>query len=734
MKNTFKNGLLLVAVAASAVVGWSFFGPPPPSPAPTLSTYTDTDGSVRFVVHDLPYVVANSATQTQRYSIMLNPGDGTAFTEIVTLPLTVNGSVANDTLSHKHFYAQTQAYKSYTEMTALDYTDTGEPPKSMRAAHSVTPTVASTADYTITLNGWAKIEATRKVVKGDSITYIVTYQNPENGCESEVHGDIFCKYDTTKLKYIRTDKYFSETSFQHTFPGGSVGELKWTYLHLQPKEQRNIFLVFFAKNTVAVRDTLNPTPTLVFTHGNDVGSIGSPCSNASTSSVHTGSNTVSYSHDPNDKTANLQTICKTDEYITYTVRFQNEGHAPARQVVINDDLPNIFRGAAPEFITSSHESGRAPAYTAAERIAVTFDTFGIREFLLRGTHEPGYGTKFGESATMGYVTFRVKLPKFTPVLYCQSIPNRAKITFDCNPPIWTAPEITPYSCTDTCVACKQLPNITQVGFAALPDSEFNWASNSELAGLIKNLADKGFSFRWYPNIGMDLNDVPQPDIARTQPAYTVIASRPSGCESVVIHVPINFSSCASMKIKVDSAGLQASNCSGGYIRAWVEGGMPPFRWMDCKPARQRTDTLKMDTLAPGTYYLGVTDRNQCTAEAWVEIKAPSSPLHVDDDPRDCTAKLRITGGTPPYNVQWNATRNSNPESSTSTTFDLAQTTSASVTVTDSKGCSVVFAPKSAGCQGYDEGPGGGSLIWILLSLILAGAGLGFLWQRNRKKQ
>jgi len=728
MKNMVKKWLLPVVVVAAVSVTYFTLGGPPPNPTPALSTYIDTDNSVRFVVSNLPYFVTSG---TQRYSIMLNPGDGTCFTESITL----RTGVHLDTLPHRHYYAQTAARSVYTEMTALDYTDTDEPPKSMRAATTVTPTVASTVDYTIALNGWAKIESTRKVIKGDSVTYIVTYQNPsQNGCSSEVHGNVIIHYDTTKLKYIRTDKYFSESSFNHTF-SGNAGALTWTYLHLQPREQRNLFLVFFAKNNIAVRDTLNPTPTLTFTHGNDSGSLGDPCSNASMTAVHTASNTVAYSHDPNEKTADLQSICKSDQYITYTIRFQNEGQKAARKVVVSDELTALFdKDMVPEFIASSHASDRAQVMATKRFIVVTFDTIGQRNFLLRGTHEPGYGREFGESATMGYITFRAKLPAFADNLHCRALANRARIIFDCNPSIWTSPEITPFACNNSCASCTQLPDIIATGFATQPGAPFVWADNSELKGLIDSLVAKNFQFIWYPKGEISNPDAAIPNIANTQSQYIVIANNPATCQRVVIHVSISFGVCAEMKIKTDAAGLQASNCSGGYIHAWVEGGTPPFRWMDCEPPRQRIDTLKQDRLMPGTYYLGVTDRKGCTTETWVEIKTPPNPLHVDDDPRDCDATLRITGGAPPYITQWQAVRNGQSESSTESELDMGQVTSAKVTVTDSKGCSVVFTPQSTNCKGYDTGPGWLTAIWVLLSLVLAGAGFSFWRQRNSKKQ
>ena len=139
MKKTFKNGLLLVAVAASAVVGWSFFGLYPTNYI-TMSTILDTDGGVRFVVSNLPDFDLNKTDN--RYKIFLNTGDGYAFTETVNLQ-PVNTTIC--TLAHKHYYpSTTQSYKTYVEATALDYDDKNPPPFSMRAnSPAFVPTAAS---------------------------------------------------------------------------------------------------------------------------------------------------------------------------------------------------------------------------------------------------------------------------------------------------------------------------------------------------------------------------------------------------------------------------------------------------------------------------------------------------------------------------------------------------------------------------------------------------------------
>lgn len=739
MKKTLKNWLLPVVVAASAVVGWSFFGPYPTNYI-TMSTILDTDGGVRFVVSNLPDF--DLSKTDNRYKIFLNTGDGYAFTETVNLQ-PVNTTVC--TLSHKHYYpSATQSYKTYAEATALDYDDKNPPPLSLRAnSPAFVPSAPSSlTNYSVSMSTWARIDATRNAVPGDSITYMVTYQNStENGCSQPVHGNISLQYDSDKLEYLSTDKYFGEGDFTQSTLSSTSKEVKWTYLNLEQGKQRNIFLKFLVKSNAQVNSLLNPTPTLIFTHGADNQLPGStnpnPCANGTMSEVHQGSAQVAYSHDPNEKVSDLKSICSDDQFITYTVRFQNEGAAAADTVVIYDELDLVFGSAIPVLVGSSHPQHLAEFHydnATRRRLTIRFGGANKPNLNLRGLAEPGFGSQFPVSATMGYVTFKVQLPTFATPLHCSATVNRAKIVFDCNPPMWTTTDIAPYLCSN-CDSCATSPDTTIVLKSEMLPGQ---TGINPINFLLRNqLLAQYDQFRWYPSVGLSSSTSLTTQFQSVQTdEYILVASKSTpSCRRRILRFPVTFPSCK-LSIKTDPAGLAPPACasqSSGTIRAWVEGGQGPYKWNNCQTTQNEADVMtspEWSNLSPGTYYLGVTDANGCTAEASVTVQATPNPLHVDDDPNDCSANLRISGGTPDasgnYFYAW--AYNGSAQSHSGRTLNLASKTGVRVTVTDAAGCSVVFAPKPSNCTG---GLGWQEIAVILFSALAAIFGLRFLFSRRK---
>lgn len=132
------------------------------------------------------------------------------------------------------------------------------------------------------------------------------------------------------------------------------------------------------------------------------------------------------SYDPNDKLVNPERpegYALFDEYLTYTVRFQNTGNAEAYDVVIRDTLDENLDPATFEYISSSHENVLTTTMEDSKYL-----TFDFRNIFL-----PDSTTNFDES--QGYVSYRIKtkegIEEYTPV------ENTASIYFDFNPPIVT---------------------------------------------------------------------------------------------------------------------------------------------------------------------------------------------------------------------------------------------------------------------------------------------------------
>jgi uncharacterized repeat protein (TIGR01451 family) len=134
------------------------------------------------------------------------------------------------------------------------------------------------------------------------------------------------------------------------------------------------------------------------------------------------------SYDPNDKRVEPSTLSPAEvaagTRVTYTIRFQNTGTAPAQRVVIRDTLRTSLQRPTFEFLGSSHP---------------------CRWYMLRGTvyfifediDLPDSTTD--EAGSHGHVQFSI-IPRTDLQLGAQ-VPNEAYIYFDFNPPILTAPAV-----------------------------------------------------------------------------------------------------------------------------------------------------------------------------------------------------------------------------------------------------------------------------------------------------
>ncbi len=142
--------------------------------------------------------------------------------------------------------------------------------------------------------------------------------------------------------------------------------------------------------------------------------------------------TVTASFDPNDKVAATSSrasatlfLIDEDEWIDYTIRFQNTGTDTAFNVLITDTLPNTLDPATLLAGAASHPYGWSMSMEGVLRISFS----GI---LLPDSN-------VNEAASHGFVSFRIR-PK-QPVLPGTAIENVANIYFDFNEPVITEPSL-----------------------------------------------------------------------------------------------------------------------------------------------------------------------------------------------------------------------------------------------------------------------------------------------------
>ena len=175
----------------------------------------------------------------------------------------------------------------------------------------------------------------------------------------------------------------------------------------------------------------------------DVGLIGTVLTSTVTASVtnpeanlvnnsFTYQRMVTGSYDPNDKTALTSSresseiyYINGDEWIDYTIRFQNTGNDTAFFVVITDTLPSTLDPAT--FLNGA----------ASHTHSVSLSGQGILRWNFPNILLPDSNTN--EPRSHGFVSFRIR-PKQS-VLPGTIIENIANIYFDFNPPIITEPSV-----------------------------------------------------------------------------------------------------------------------------------------------------------------------------------------------------------------------------------------------------------------------------------------------------
>ena len=141
---------------------------------------------------------------------------------------------------------------------------------------------------------------------------------------------------------------------------------------------------------------------------------------------------VSGSYDPNDKTATTSSqqsdvlyYIDEDEWIDYTIRFQNTGTAEALFVTITDTLPEELDMTTFQMALASH------AHT------YTFKPGRVVEWSFDAINLPDSTTDLAGS--QGFVKFRIR--PVQPVIAGTVIENTANIYFDFNDPVITEPSV-----------------------------------------------------------------------------------------------------------------------------------------------------------------------------------------------------------------------------------------------------------------------------------------------------
>ncbi|MBI3193956.1 MAG: hypothetical protein HYZ34_05720, partial [Ignavibacteriae bacterium] len=244
---------------------------------------------------------------------------------------------------------------------------------------------------------------------GQTMTYIISYKNV---------GSKTVESATLRARIPQYTTFQSQSSQPHIWFDGPVGTLEYEwdiFESLLPGMSGNI------RVTVLVNCTPPDFPELF------ADALILPISTDKTPENNVANHNVltSCSRDPNDKTVTpqgctAQGYITADDSLTYLVRFQNLGTAPAYHVVIKDTLDTDLDAGTVQTISESHSN-------VLERNGqeLTWTFWGIEL-------PPQSVDDFGSN---GYVKFIVKQNPNNP--FSTTITNTASIYFDLNEPVVT---------------------------------------------------------------------------------------------------------------------------------------------------------------------------------------------------------------------------------------------------------------------------------------------------------
>ncbi|MCZ8169177.1 fibronectin type III domain-containing protein [Flavobacterium sp.] len=211
----------------------------------------------------------------------------------------------------------------------------------------------------------------------------------------------------------------SAVTVTNVSPAGTTANANgftYAYTNLAPNQTLAFMVTLSVPTTptVNMNDILTATATVV--SGNDINAANNT---ASLSQI------VVNSWDPNDKMESHGdkipfSAFTADDYLFYTIRFQNMGTANAIDVRIEDDLDALLDAESIRMVSSSHNYVMTREGTHVEWLFTNIQL--VPEIV-------------SPQQSQGYVTFRIKLnPGFQVGTI---VPNTASIYFDSNPAIVT---------------------------------------------------------------------------------------------------------------------------------------------------------------------------------------------------------------------------------------------------------------------------------------------------------
>jgi uncharacterized repeat protein (TIGR01451 family) len=349
---------------------------------------------------------------------------------------TNEGLVFTDNDGHYTFFAGTQTVTVSPELENSDYF--AVTPANYTFAFATSGNSAL-ADFCISSNGVhpdleISILPLVPARPGSDATYKINYRN--KGTEL-LSGDVILNFDDAVLDFI---------SATPNIDSQSANTLSWNFTSLAPFESREITFTVNVNSPMEIPAVNNGDILTFNTQINVVQTDETPADN-----TFTFSQTVIGSFDPNDKAVSKSVMALTalDEYLVYTVRFQNTGTAAAENVVVKDMLSSKLNLSTLQIVSSSH------SYRA------TLTSGNKLEFFFEGINLPAESQN--EPLSHGYISFKIK-PKNNLVLN-DIIENTAEIYFDFNFPVVT-------NTVSTSVSALGTGDFTRIHFSLYPNPAY----------------------------------------------------------------------------------------------------------------------------------------------------------------------------------------------------------------------------------------------------------------------
>ena len=216
-----------------------------------------------------------------------------------------------------------------------------------------------------------------------------------------------------------------------------------------------------------------------------------------------------------------------------------------------------------------------------------------------------------------------------------------------------------------------------------------------------------YSYVWTKNgaafapITQDLSNL----VAAT---YAVVISDANNCttnRSVVISQPSILQNVITSKTEIACYGN-----TNGAVNITISGGVSPYGYLWTKQGSSFNSTNEdLSSLSPGTYYLKVTDNNNCNLFDTVVFIEPATLVHNIDSIKGLACsylptgyiEISVNGGSSPYTYNWTKMGDISYSQHTQDIYSLGEGTYTGI-ITDSHGCKdTVIASLNSGIVNAD---------------------------------